>query len=533
MILDDDISQKGHDEKEDEEDAMSSSSGISSSSFSNSSVYNRERTERMLDEILEDENEDIFNEDIDESSISCMDNIEEVKRINGRCITKSPDQNKQLIMHIGKTECLADINQLNRNSIVRRSKSLPTRDAISIQLSSSKDVNVQMKDFNGREISVDDVDLELHLSPQQLIASSLRQNDNVKYRVKNMLSRLTKPNCQKRSNSKSTTRSSRNKINENVVYIKDKITLKDSVNGTEFEVEMDLKVEIEDPDQICRLQEIQQIDGDSSSDNDSNTQNRRRSASCGRGVRQALAGRLCKPLFGGSTSRLDQNNSPKNDRNSLNSNICAASCISAPWKRRLRRRQSKYQQTTKESLARSKSLDLPKQKEVDVRQGEFIDDLASPIQQRPLDVGQQVFQSALKECAAIPSTPNTQHITAMNKISSKNTNQSPPSNSENTMSNFHPNLKRMLSDNNIINNAAKETRSGSNPSIELRRLYHKKNEIGDKRINGGKHFLNRKGGHGYSTNDLISYARQQPILSQKSYEALNKSQADLFRITAV
>ena len=115
-----------------------------------------------------------------------------------------------------------------------RSKSLPTRDAVSIQLSSAKDVDVQLKDFNGKEISVNDLDLELHLSPQQLIASSLRQNDNVKYRVKHMLSRLTKTNCQKNSNSKSTT-VSRNKSDENVVYIKDKVTLKDSVNGTEFD----------------------------------------------------------------------------------------------------------------------------------------------------------------------------------------------------------------------------------------------------------------------------------------------------------
>ena len=116
MIVDEDIGRK-RDDKEDEEDAMSSSSGISSSSFSNSSVYNRERTERMLDEILEDENEDIFNEDIDESSISCMDNIEEVKRINGKCITKSIDENKQLIRQIGNND---GSSQLNRNSVVRR-----------------------------------------------------------------------------------------------------------------------------------------------------------------------------------------------------------------------------------------------------------------------------------------------------------------------------------------------------------------------------------------------------------------------------
>ena len=117
LIVDDDISQEGE-EREDEEDAMSSSSGISSSSFSNSSVYHRERTERMLDEILEDENEDIFNDDMDESSISCMDNIEEVKRINGRCITKEICPNQHIIKHLGNNQ--AENSQLSRNSVVRR-----------------------------------------------------------------------------------------------------------------------------------------------------------------------------------------------------------------------------------------------------------------------------------------------------------------------------------------------------------------------------------------------------------------------------
>ena len=165
-----------------------------------------------------------------------------------------------------------------------------------------------------------------------------------------MLSRLTKTNCQKISNSKSTRKVSRNKSDENVVYIKDKVTLKDSVNGTEFDVEMDLKVEIEDPDQICRLQDIQHVGREDSSETKYIKGSRRRSTSCGRGVRQVLTDRLCRPLFGGSTSRIDQNDSPKNDRTSINSNNCAASCISAPWKRRLRRRQSKYQETQKEAL---------------------------------------------------------------------------------------------------------------------------------------------------------------------------------------
>ena len=253
--------------------------------------------------------------------------------------------------------------------LICRSKSLPTRDAVSIPLSASKDVDVQLKDFNGKEIALNDLDLELHLSPQQLIASSIRQNDTVKYRVKDMLSRFTKTNCQKNSHSRSTSHC-RDKSEENVVYIKDKVTMKD-INGTEFDVEMDLKVEIEDPDQICRIQEINNDDSDDSNGQSTNKQTKRqRSKSCGRGVRQALTDRLCRPLFGGSTHRLDRKTSPKSDQSSsLNTNICAASCISAPWKRRLRRRQSKYQETKKEILSRSKSLDLPRNKDLEKQKG--------------------------------------------------------------------------------------------------------------------------------------------------------------------
>ena len=80
---------------------MSSSSGISSSSLSNSSVYHRDRmTSKMLDEILEEDN---YCDDIAEaSSVSCMDNIEDVKRINGKSIsnTKDQEESKDLILHL-------------------------------------------------------------------------------------------------------------------------------------------------------------------------------------------------------------------------------------------------------------------------------------------------------------------------------------------------------------------------------------------------------------------------------------------------
>jgi hypothetical protein len=154
-----------------------------------------------------------------------------------------------------------------------------------------------------------------------------------------------------------------------------------------------------------------------------------------------------------------------------------------------------------------------------------------------------VFQSALKEfasstpCTPRRSTPCTPRLDTLNQIYNEHKSlnyKASNSTSENMTPNNHPNLSRVMSDNNIILNAVKERRSGSNPSVELRRLYHKKNETGDKKTNNdSRNILKTKGIHGYSTNDLISYARHQPILSQKSYETLSKSQADLFRITAV
>lgn len=143
-----------------------------------------------------------------------------------------------------------------------------------------------------------------------------------------------------------------------------------------------------------------------------------------------------------------------------------------------------------------------------------------------------MFQSALKEFAS--STPCTPCNTPCNKITHEHGKKAFISKSERGTPNIHPSLTRVKSDNNIMRNAVKEKRSGSNPSIELRRLYHKKNETSDKQKNNvSTNIINTKGRHGYSTSDLISFARHQPLLSQKSYETLSKSQAELFRITAV
>ena len=232
-------------------------------------------------------------------------------------------------------------------------------------------MDVQLKDFNGKQISVNDIDLELHLSPEQLMSAQRQNsNDNRKHRVKQILSRLTRNDCQKTKHLKNTKYSSNKTTGEsNVVYIKDKVTLKDSINGTEFDVEMDLKVEIENPDKICRVTETDEKSINRVSESDSDEQEMQKSTSCGRVVRHAFTDRLCRSLFGGSASRLDPNSFTKTDRNRTNNNICAASCISAPWKRRLARRQLKEMQHKKEVLARSKSLELPRQKEQEKHSG--------------------------------------------------------------------------------------------------------------------------------------------------------------------
>ena len=152
-------------------------------------------------------------------------------------------------------------------------------------------------------------------------------------------------------------------------------------------------------------------------------------------------------------------------------------------------------------------------------------------QNNPVEVGQQVFQSALKEFDSIMSIPNTPKST---NRTSENARKSSLTSSENS-SKLHPNLTRVMSEHDIGKHYGRDKRSGSNPSLELRRLYRKKNENspGDTKPILSKSRINKKGEHGYSTNDLISFARQQPILSQNSYETLSKSQAELFRITAV
>ena len=155
-----------------------------------------------------------------------------------------------------------------------------------------------------------------------------------------------------------------------------------------------------------------------------------------------------------------------------------------------------------------------------------------------IDVGQQVFQSALKEFNTITTTTSTSsRAESLKRASSKgDQNKCTYITSKNISPKAHPILTRVMSDNNMITNPINnEKLSGSNPSLHLRRLYNKKNETGDKKIKHCDDTKNadKKGIRGYSTNDLISFARHQPLLSQKSYETLSKSQSDLFRITAI
>ena len=256
---------------------------------------------------------------------------------------------------------------------------MPNKDMVSIQLGSSKDVEVEVKDLNGRELSVDDIDFEIQLSPEQLMAGSqLNSNNsnhrNLKGRVRHMFNRLT-------GSQRAIDRVTDPITGENVVYIKDTLTVKDSVNGIEYDVEMDLKVEIENKeDAILRIPIEASENGareggsniDSSDDDDGDCGEAE--SRCGDGVRHALAERLCRPLFsgGGTTEerkRQEESNVKKqNNGGSFNSNICAASCISIPWRRRLRRRQMRLHQSKKKDvLERSKSLELPRIKEKVVR----------------------------------------------------------------------------------------------------------------------------------------------------------------------
>lgn len=163
------------------------------------------------------------------------------------------------------------------------------------------------------------------------------------------------------------------------------------------------------------------------------------------------------------------------------------------------------------------------------------DDDSSLEVRKQVNVGQQVFQSALKEFGAInTSTGTSPKSESIKKVSKCQETETSTFIAKNISPKTHPNLTRVMSDNNIIS-STKEKLSGSNPSLQLRRLYSKKNETGEKKTKycENKKAVDKKGIRGYSTNDLISFARHQPLLSQKSYETLSKSQSDLFRITAI
>ena len=91
-----------------------------------------------------------------------------------------------------------------------------------------------------------------------------------------------------------------------------------------------------------------------------------------------------------------------------------------------------------------------------------------------------------------------------------------------------------MSENNMIRNVFNENQSEGSQSIELRRLYYKKSETSNIESKGIDKITSRnKYSFGYSTNDLVTFDTDRPILSQRSYEALSKSQAELFRFTAV
>ena len=143
-----------------------------------------------------------------------------------------------------------------------------------------------------------------------------------------------------------------------------------------------------------------------------------------------------------------------------------------------------------------------------------------------------MFQNALKEVSTSRSTPNTPRLFIPHRSRHEDTNNSSSLKTKNATSQRHPHLSRVMSENNMTRRASDQNKPESNHALELKRLYYKKNETSDKTPNI-RNISNNKYSHRYSVNDLISFAHRQPLLSQKSYETLSKSQADLFRITAV
>ena len=244
------------------------------------------------------------------------------------------------------------------------------KDAVSIQLGSSKDVDVEVKDHEGKDISFNDINLAIALTPEQLLACYAKQMNNsrnLKSKVKSMVSKLSSKSDQYSSlrNSKSVPYISNVPGEENVVYIKDRLTVKDQVKGTEFDVEMDLRVEIE-PHKLDTLRRSPKktlkktkstpnIRSRSINDEDSSDDNG--SGGCGTSMKQALSERFKRPLARRTRSASNDGRLFQKKK----SDDCG-SCISATWKRRLFRRQEKTTTTSTSEKLRSKSTDSPRKK---------------------------------------------------------------------------------------------------------------------------------------------------------------------------
>ena len=158
--------------------------------------------------------------------------------------------------------------------------------------------------------------------------------------------------------------------------------------------------------------------------------------------------------------------------------------------------------------------------------------------QQSSELSQKVFQRALRRCSVAKSspnvaksTPNTPFMTHTNEFAGL-LSPSTHSTDTNAISKANPKISRIMSENNIVRSVTKKTQSAETQPIELRRLYYKKNEVSNTEVKVvDKNTPGRKYSFGYSTNELLRSDR--PLLSQKSYETLSKSQANLFRFTAV
>ena len=167
--------------------------------------------------------------------------------------------------------------------------------------------------------------------------------------------------------------------------------------------------------------------------------------------------------------------------------------------------------------------------------GSTIVDEADCNNEQSTDIGQKVFQDALKEFAHSHSIQSSPFLTQKTNLVAGSQQSVAIPTSKNAIPKTHQKISRVMSENNMSGKLLNDNYQLTDQSGGFKRLFHKKSErTSDTTTNNIHKTIERaRKNYGYSTSDLITFDNNKPLLSQKSYETLNRSQADLFRITAV